>query len=841
MRRSLRTFPFLLPLFAVPACGGTESQPSGPVDVGVSGGFDVSLEDGARLTVASSDKRVLIDGLPPGDVTAEGPPLVGFAVRDVATSYEMQFGAFKPTDTASGPWRVATEVSPGKEGAAVVLDLADSAGKKLAQIHLTTPEDHHLVYEITPGEGPERRFSMGFKCDAEDHFAGFGSQTADVDHRGQTVPTFVQEQGVGKAETDDYVGPWFIQGRRHSSHIPIPEYLSRRGYVLTTETNLEARFALCSESETTARVEVQLPVKIHLFDGPTPREALERATGVLGRPRMPPKVAFAPWNDAIFGSENVRAVAQKLRDNKVPTSVIWSEDWKGGAFDGDAYRLSEEWEVDTTLYPDFPKLADDLHALGFHFHVYFNPFIYKDSGAWDETAAQGLLVKREDGTPYVFQGAKFTESGLVDLDSEAGRAWVVAKMREAMAQGADGWMNDFAEWLPTDSVTAEGSGMDRHNLYPVKWQETAREAIDGAPDGKERLFFGRSGWLGTPQLADVIWAGDQRTTMDADDGLPTIVPIGIGLGLTGVSTYGHDIGGYQSGTNAVTNKETFFRWTALGAWSPVMRTHHGTNPSYPAANPPKNPDMWTWDKDAETIAHFKKYADLHMALVPLFEGLAKVAADTGLPIWRGLFLAAPEDAATWPIKDEVMVGEGLLVAPVMEAGAASRSVYLPEGDWYPWDGGAPEKGGKSVDVTADLGEIPVFARGGTVVPTFPDGVMTLVNGSPEVPDASSVGDDRIVYVFPGKAGSFTEASGLAYALDQTEALSGALSFSLAGKAVSACKDPVVAPCVESQSDRDVLHATGPLDATIKGASGGTATLQVTGGAQDRKLTIVVRR
>ena len=77
MRRSLRTFPFLLPLFAVPACGGAESQPSGPVDVGVSGGFDVSLADGARLTVASSDKRVLIDGLPPGEVAADGPPASG--------------------------------------------------------------------------------------------------------------------------------------------------------------------------------------------------------------------------------------------------------------------------------------------------------------------------------------------------------------------------------------------------------------------------------------------------------------------------------------------------------------------------------------------------------------------------------------------------------------------------------------------------------------------------------------------------------------------------------------------------------------------------------------------
>lgn len=841
MRRSLWTWPVLLSACALPACGGAETEPQkGTVDTGVSGGFHVSLEDGVRMVVASSDGRVLLDGLSPGEVPADGPPLVGFAVRDITTAYEMQFGAFKPNDTANGPWRPATDVTASKDGATAILDLAGSDGKKLAKVRLTTPEDHHLVFEVTPGDGPERRFSMGFACDASDHFAGFGSQTADVDHKGYTVPAFVQEQGVGKSDNDDYSGAWFLQGRRHSSHIPIPEYLSRRGYILATETNLEAWFALCSESEKAARVEVQLPVKIHLFDGPTPKEAMERATGVLGRPRMPPKVAFAPWNDAIFGSDNVRAIAQKLRDNQVPTSVIWSEDWKGGAWDGDAYRLSEEWEVDTTLYPDFPVLADDLHGMGFDFFVYFNPFIYKDSSAWAETSSSGLLVEKEDGSPYTFQGAKFTESGLIDLDSDAGKAWVVGKMRDAIAQGADGWMNDFAEWLPTDSVTAGGSGMDRHNLYAVKWQEAAREAIDGAPDGKERLFFGRSGWLGTPPLADVIWAGDQRTNMAPDDGMPTLLPIGIGLGVTGVSTYGHDIGGYQSATNELTTKETFFRWTALGAWTPVMRTHHGTNPNYPAGNPPKNPDMWTWDKDDETLAHFKRYAVLHMSLVPFFEGLARVAADTGVPIWRGLFVAYPEDETVWPILDEVMIGDGLLLAPVQTPGETSRSVYLPKGTWYPWLSGAPEDGGKTLDVDAPLGEIPVFARAGTIVPTYPDGVMTLVNSSASVPGPELVGDDRVIHVFPGQAASFTEAGGLSYSLDQSEALSGALSYSIAGKALSACGDPVVAPCVETQTDSDVVHATGPVEVALSGASGGTATFHAEGGAADRKLVIHVR-
>jgi len=848
MKQVLCTGSMLLAAGALAGCAG-EPATEAPTDIGIAGGFRATLDQGARLVIASEDGRVLIGGLPPGGVPPGGvppggvpgtvpgdgaedaPPLVGFAVRDVAMTYEMLVGAFKPTQSPAGPWRVATKVSRHDEEGAVVLDLTDDAGKNLARARLSTPETGHLVLDVTPGEGPERRFSMGFACDPSDHFAGFGPQTADVDHRGFTVPTLVEEQGVGKDSHDDYTGAWFLKGRRHSSYAPIPQYLSSRGYIFTAETNRKAWFALCSESERAARVEVELPVKLHLFDGPSPGEAVERATAHFGRPRLPPRVAFAPWNDAIFGSENVRAIAKQLRDEKVPSSVIWTEDWKGADWNGESYSLAEEWDVDSKLYPDFPKLAGDLHDLGFHFYVYFDPFVYTESAAWPDTSSKGLLVKRQDGSPYVFTGGKLGDTGLIDLDNPEGRAWAVKEMREAMALGVDGWMNDFGEWLPTDAVTFAGSGMDRHNLYPVLWQETAREAIDGAPDGKERLFFARSGWFGTPALADVMWAGDQRTDMQEDDGLPTILPIGIGLGVVGISTFGHDVAGYMTLSNDGSTRETFFRWTSLGAWSPVMRTHHGWQPL-------KN---WTWNKDAETVAHFRRYAALHMSLVPMWEGLAKRASDTGLPIWRGLFMAYPEDAAVWPIRDEVMVGDGLLVAPVQTPGQTSRPVYLPEGRWYPWSGGAAEEGGRTIEVESAVTEIPVFAREGTVIPTFPDGVMTLVNGSAEVPDASSVGDDRVVYVFLGKSGGFTEVSGLSYALEQGEAVEGTLSYALSRTSLPPCGEPVNAPCFDSFADPHQVHLVGPTELTLTGASGGSATVKIKGGAADRKLTLVVRR
>src|SRR6185437_3883397 len=216
------------------------------------------------------------------------------------------------------------------------------------------------------------------------------------------------------------------------------------------------------------------------------------------------------------------------------------------------------------------------------------------SKAWPETEPNGWLVQNTDGTPYTFTGAKFTTTGLLDLDNPAARAWAVSKMRAAIDLGADGWMNDFGEWLPADGVTAAGPSLGRHNVYPVLWQQIAREAIDGVHDGQSRLFFGRSAWIGSAPLMDVMWPGDQLTDFDVTDGLPSIVPIGIGMGIAGVSTYGSDIAGYQSAVTTTSTKELFFRWTEIGAFSPVMRTHHGTEPKL----------EWSWQSDAETTAHF---------------------------------------------------------------------------------------------------------------------------------------------------------------------------------------------------------------------------------------------
>lgn len=825
-------------LVVVLSCSSSPRAPS-PAVSGQFGAFTVALApDTARVSI-SANGAALWDGLDasaavgtPTSDNDDAPPMTGFAVRDVSTNYSMLYGAFKIVDSPNAPWRVAS--SARWKGGADPLALTDGSGKTLATLAFSATDDpNHLTVDVQPGDGPERRFSWGIRCNKDDHFLGFGEQTLSVDARGETIPIWDQEEGVHKdLTTDDPKGAWYLAGRRHSTYMPMPEFLSNRGYFAVAQTDHWSTFSMCGERDDVARIQVELPVKLHLFFGPAPLDAIQRKTAVFGRPRVPPDFAFAPWNDAIYGSANVRRVAKVLRDNGVPSSVIWTEDWRGASWDGpDHYALNEEWDVDRTLYPDFEAVAGELHAQGFKWLVYFNSFVEKNSKAWPETAPKGYLIKGSDGQPYIFTDAKFNDTSLVDLSNPDAANWAAGKMKAAIALGADGWMGDFAEWLPTDAVTAAGSGLDQHNRYPVLWQAAQRLALDGVGDKVERLDFVRSGWFGTPALADVFWPGDQQTDWGIDDGMPTVIPMGLCAALSGVSTFGSDIAGYQNINSPASDKELFFRWTELGAFSPVMRTHHG---SYPKKN-------WSFESDTETLQHWTRYAKLHVSLGPYLRTLAQQAHDTGIAIMRPLAVMFPGDAPSWPISDEFMLGPSLLVAPVQAQGATSRKVHLPPGVWYPLAGGAPVQGGQTIDVPAALGEIPAHALAGGVIPHYPDGVQTLTVEPSSVKNAVGL-NDRSVAAYLGQPGSFAEKGGPSYTLTSSAVSpsTDAVTAAFAGAPLAACGPTPAAPCATQSADG--LHAwvKGPGALVLTRTGSELARFEIKDAAADSNIDVQFR-
>ncbi len=829
----------LIGLAALGGCGDDDAP--APVQEAL-GGLTVRVTPKpARIEVLAPDGTVLFDGLPGGAVEPGAAPHVAAAMRRTEASFEFLVGAFwiedeQPEDV---PWTGVTRLADvRREGPSVLFSLRGAGGAELGEGSITEvgPGELEITFSAAdPGRGNDaggsgpNRLSVGFSCAPDEHFLGLGGQSWDVNHRGQTVPIWVQEDGISKEADDDRPDLWPLTGTRHSTHSPMPVFLSSRGYALLLDTTYRSKFALCSEAEDVARVEAwEGTARLRLMYGPDPVDLVEKITAYLGRPALPPAFAFAPWLDAIYGEDNVRRVAERLRAEGIPVSAIWTEDWRGGSDDGVGYTLDEDWRLDREVYPSFEQLADRLHALGIKFLVYNNTFLEVGVDVWDEAVQNGYTIEDENGDPYLFTNAKFEDSSLADLTNPAAFDWVKSVYREGLEAGADGYMADYAEWLPHDAVLHSGEDAEGyHNLYPVDFQRLNRELFDEleAVDGVQRLFFVRSAYLGSQPLVSVFWAGDQQTDFSLGDGLPSVIPMGIGLGLTGFPYYGHDIAGYMSQLTAPATKELWFRWASLGALSPVMRTHHGKSAR----------DNWSWESDAETVAHLKRWATLHLRLFPYLYGLAAQAADTGLPMMRPFALGYPGWEPGWSLTDQFLLGDRIAVAPVIEQGATERVVELPEGTWYPLQGGAPLEmpyGGGNATVDAPLTECPAFVPAGSVLVLLPEGVDTLVTDTTldaTVTSQQDAGDDRELWVYPGGSSSWTEVDGLSYQW---------VAPSLSGPITTATLDGS-ALAVEPAAPATPL-ASGP---TVTVTGNGTltinesATLQISGGDEARRVVV----
>ncbi len=751
-------------------CGTAKTTPVQDSDV--AGGADAAVDSGADglggpcvVPKAEGDPAQLTFGAIESFAPGTDPLRAVVAFRKAQQDGQMKYGGFLITEHDAGNWQAAaklTQVScPTKDKLTADLDatLTDATDKAIGVLNIHAMQMYNktdVLVVAKANDSTMNRASIAWKCAKDEHFVGLGGQSWDVDHRGQTVPLWVSEDGITKQDNDGPNDGWFFSGNRHTTHSPMPIFLSSRGYAVMLDTPARAIFHLCSDDADAVRLENwQGELKVRFFFGKDIPDTLRLLTAATGRPAVPPLFTFTPWLDAIYGSANVRRVAQKLRASHIPVGAIWTEDWRGGTKALDEYTLDEDWNSDPVLYPDMPQLSADLHAWGFKFLTYNNTFLTQGADIYDEAMKAGYSIQQADGTPYIYDTAKFVPGSMLDLSNPQAVAWAQGVYQKGIDQGADGWMADFCEWLPTDFAPfSKEDPWLIHNRYAVDCQKMNKDLMDKQTDEVERLFFVRSAWLGSQPLVSVIWAGDQETDFQLGDGFPSVIPMGIGLGVTGFPYFGSDIGGYMSTlAESTTTKELWFRWVTLGAFSPVMRTHHGKS-SF---------SNWNWESDAASTEHLRKYANLHMKLLPYVYAAAQNANKTGMPLMRPLALAWPDFAPGWTATDQYMLGDSLVVAPVVTKGATSRAVALPKGDWYPLQGGAKvtSDGVTPLTVQAALGDIPVFVPAGTMLVLLPDNVDTPqdVTAGTGWTDVKTTGTAREIWLWPG-AGTSTFADPL---------------------------------------------------------------------------------
>lgn len=727
------------------ACGG---DPSGPV-----GAFEVDV------TRAPFGLRIQH---PSGLVLSTAPDAA--AVGRGRATYELQLGTFRIEETEEPAWAPGTRLTGARrddDGIRGTLEAED--GTALGTL-IIAPDPAGLRIRVEAADPEANRAALAFACDpaSEGGYWGLGAHTWDVDHRGERVPVWVSEQGVGKVETETPADVWFLAGTRHQSYLAVPTLMAPRGgasYGLHATTFYRSVWDLCATDPERLAIEAwEGTVEVVVSPGPSPLDVVAQQTARNGRIRAAPDWTFGVWMDAIGGTEAVRAEAAALRAAGVPASALWTEDWRGAERMGAAYVLEEDWRWDRALYPGLPDLIDELHADGFAFMTYFNTFVVEDFDVYPDARDGDHLVLDRRGDPFAFPSIDFGTSYLADLFLERNRAFVKAELRAALDLGIDGWMADFAEWYPADPRTvspSDGSDPEEaHHRYPVAWAEVNQEVLAEA-GADDAVIFQRSGYSGSQGQLQVVWAGDQRTSFQPDDGLPTVVPIMLGLSIAGFPVVTHDVAGYVSATNPNSDRDLFYRWTALGALSPVMRTHHGRDAF---AN-------WRWNTDAATTEHFRRWAAFHTRLFPLWAGLARDAQETGAPILRPLAFLDPGDVALHGVTDAYLVGDDLLVAPVVTASTTQRSLRLPRGDWFSWDGEARFEGGTQVELTVPPTEIGLLARAGAVVPMLEADDVATLRASDRVPSLDDARGARRVRVWLGADGATRDASGGRFVLE----------------------------------------------------------------------------
>ncbi len=436
-----------------------------------------------------------------------------------------------------------------------------------------------------------------------------------------------------------------------------------------------------------------------------PLDLLEDFTEKNGRPPALPKWAYGNVLGIQGGKEVVVKQLDVLKKAKVPVDAIWIQDWCGKRETKLGSQVYWNWKADESRYPNFKMFCLKMRQRGVRVLGYNNPFLMKGSELYETALERGFFIKNQAGEPYLLEMPD--EVYMLDLTNPEAFEWMKDIIKENMInQGLAGWMADYAEGLPWDAVLHSGiSAQEYHNQYPVDWARLNREAINETGNEGFIAFFSRSSFTGGSQYTPLYWAGDQMTYWQKNDGLPSVVPALLSSGMSGMAINHGDIGGFASFTRMkgrikiTRSEELLKRWIELCAFMPVFRSHESVLPD-------ENLQVY----DPEMHEFYARFARIHQRLRPYLEAQVETASVKGYPVIRHLYLHYPDDKNTYDLQNQYLLGEDVLVAPVVKKGMRNVEVYIPPGEWRHLLTGEVFSGGLKYNVDAPIGTPAVFVN-----------------------------------------------------------------------------------------------------------------------------------
>ena len=508
-------------------------------------------------------------------------------------------------------------------------------------------------------------------------------------------------------------------------------------------------------------------VDYYFVAGASQDEVIAGYRALTGKAVMLPRWAYGFWQSRqrYTTQDELLGVVAEYRKRKIPLDNIVL-DW--------FYWKEDSWgshEFDKARFPDPKGMIDKVHAQNARLMISVWPKFYPATANYKELDAAGFMYHGNiDAGALDWVGPGYTSS-FYDPYPKAARDMYWRQVNERLGVlGIDAWWMDATEPdlhsnLDIDSVkqrmgpTAIGSSTDYFNSYALVHSGGVYEGARAARPDKRVFILTRSGFAGIQRNAAAVWSGDIASRWSD---LYEQISAGVSIGYAGLPNWTFDIGGFANEARYSTQKprpedleewrELNLRWFQFGAFAPLFRSH-GEFPLREIYNlAPQGSEVFN-----SLVWHDK----LRYRLLPY---TYTVAADTyhrDGTIMRGLSMDFVDDLAARDVRDEFLFGKAFLVAPVHQFMARTRPVYLPAGAaWYDFHDGTRLEGGQRIESKAPLNRMPLYVRGGSIVPVGPE-----IQYSAEKPGAPIT-----LLVFTGADGSFDlyEDDGVSYGYEKGE-------------------------------------------------------------------------
>jgi len=441
----------------------------------------------------------------------------------------------------------------------------------------------------------------------------------------------------------------------------------------------------------------------YIFAGPDMPAILTGYTWLTGRMSLPPLWALGyhqcRWFD--YTQDAVEAIGQKHRDLDIPCDALWLDiEYMDG------YRVFT-WNTDR--FPDAPGMLERLSEQGFRVITIIDPGVKHEPGydVYDQGLERDVFCRTEGGDLYIGQVWP-GDTAFPDFVTEKARAWWGELNAAHVRSGLAGIWNDMNEPATGTIASAPmrfGHGQYSHeryhNQYALLMAMGTKEGLLTSMPELRTFILSRSGFAGIQRYA-ANWMGDNLSRWDH---LEVNITMGSGFGISGQPFVGADIGGFAGSSNP----ELFLRWMQLGTLTPFCRNHSLID----------NVDQYAWAFGPVIEGMVRDAIGLRYRLMPYLYTAFVRATETGEPVQRPLVFDHQYDPTVRDLDDQYLFGADLLVAPVTVAGQTHRQVYLPAGDWYDWHTDELVGGERFLVAPTPMETIPIYARGGAVVPPRP--------------------------------------------------------------------------------------------------------------------------